>query len=443
MTRLSPYAAFTLATLAALLQGGCASDASETPFATSSPLDAPPDARLSQDPVGASTDTPNEAARAPSALAVARPVGLIANDVSVLFLGRSRLGAELAGLLSLSDASGLGALLPPARFNTVLANINTGLPFRETFDNYAAWSIVGMRIDPCARDRATDLTCRREIRLVAQPKVQPRSSTAGPFEDHSLHLTYVLDNDAFRAALQHLNQISLAYATTSFQAAPLGVHPLIARDGNTGPYATALKSWILKHVGDARLRRIGVNISTSLVWFMRGFDVAGAETLVRPQVCSPNPGNTWTFNPTTPSVNPTLPVPNCSETTNNVVRTRTKAAFDALSPAEQDGLVTEALLLAREDRRGVEQGDCVSCHVASRNLATWRGVAFLDANDGHPARSSLRRLRFARDRNPIAGQNMRAFGYFLDGPWVSLRTAVETGNALPLLQREVIAGAAR
>jgi hypothetical protein len=400
--------------------------------ASNSAVDATPaDAGLAEDAQPSDASAPQDAS-----VSDAGAYALTANDITTLFLGRARLGPELAGLLSLSDGATHGALLPLTRFQDVLAKIDTGLPFRETFDQYNAWNIVALRLDPCAKDLAADATCRREIRLVAQPRVLSRSNTQGPFEDHALHLIYVLDDSAFRTAVEDLKAHALSFGTAAYRDTPLGVHPLIERDGNAGPYATALKAWMLKHVGDVRLRRVAVNISTSLVWFLRQFDVVGSTTVVSAHACSPNPpaNNTWTFNPTTTSGNPTLPIPNCSNTTNNVVRTRTQTAFEALSATERDMLVREALELSRSDVRGTGQGDCVSCHVAARNLATWRGVGFLDANDGHPARTPLRPLPFAPQRSPKDAQNMRALGYFLAGPWVSLRTAVDTAESLKQLR---------
>jgi hypothetical protein len=357
------------------------------------------------------------------------------NDVSALFLGTAKGGAELTDFLPLSADGANGQLFPKAHFDALLPAMGTQFLAPEEHDDYASWAIVGMRIDPCAKDRAADAACRREVRLIAQPKTKPRSLNAGPFEDDTLHLAYHLDEGQFARALEGLVRIYETTGGSAFLGRPLGVHPLIERDGNGGAYATALKSWILAHAGNARLRRVTANFSSAnLTWFLRSFTVQNDALTAAPVPCSPNPSQAWSFSGASGSSNgPTLPVPNCKTETNLMVRTQTQSQFQALTPAERASVTTEALQLLRPDLRMPGDTDCVSCHETSQGLATWHGAAFLTANDGNPARYTARPIPVAPAAVPTTTTNMRAFGYFQNQATVSLRTAIETAEVLRFL----------
>lgn len=360
-----------------------------------------------------------------------------ANDVSVLFLGTKKGGAELASLLRLDQAGTLGALLPQARFDALVANMGTQYLEPEAFNDYASWVIVGMRIDPCVKVRAADSACSAEIRLIAQPTTRARSLTVGPFEDHAIHLVYGLSAGELAEAVKGLVALHQSTGARAFLDSPLGVHPLIARDGNAGPYATAMKSWILEHTGDARLRRIAANFSSSnLVWFLRSMEVQGSATVVAPVPCSPSPTQLWSFSSNTDRPDgPTLPIPNCAAETNLMMRTQTAARFQAATAAERATMTNEALELARPDRRMFGDVDCVACHETSQNLAAWHGAAFLLAADGNPARYTARPIPLEPLRAPSAPAVMRAFGYFGNAAFVSLRTATETAEVLRRLSQ--------
>ncbi len=363
---------------------------------------------------------------------VTRPPILGANDVSVLFLGTKKGGKELASLLHLDQAGTLGALMPQPRFDAVVANMGTQYLEPEAFNDYGAWVIVGMRIDPCVKVRAVDTACSAEIRLIAQPITRARSLTVGPFEDDAIHLVYGLSATELAEAVKGLVALHQSTGARAFLDSPLGVHPLIARDGNTGPYATGMKSWILQHTGDARLRRIAANFSSSnLTWFLRSMEVQGSATVVAPVPCSPSPLQLWSFSSTTERPDgPTLPIPNCAADTNLMMRTQTAERFQAATPAERTTVTTEALELARPDRRMFGDVDCVACHETSQNLAAWHGTSFLLASDGNPSRYAARPIPLDPLRAPSAPVIMRAFGYFGNQAFVSLRTATETAEVL-------------
>lgn len=390
-------------------------------------LGCSPDASLLDEQIGFSDLT--ESAQRPLARAA-----LGANDVSVLFLAKTRGGAELAGLLPVSAGGSLGTLFSKPRFDALVTAMGTDFPDRSSFSDYAAWAIVGMRVDPCAKLRATDSTCTPEIRLVAQPKMPPPLfpfDVPGPMADHAIHLTYRLSAAAFDTALLELGTIYTSTGASAFKSSPLGIHPLIARDGNTGPYATAIKNWILKHTGDARLQIATANFTTGLVWHFRAMTISGSSTTIAPVACSPNPTQKWSFAPSSTSVSgPVLPVPSCLPVTNLMEKTTTLAKWAALSSGQPDAVITEALRLQRPDLRRVGDTDCVSCHQATQRLVTWKGASFLLANDGNQSRYTAAAIPLNSALAPAAPSNTRAFGYFGKSPAISLRTAVETAEVL-------------
>lgn len=362
-------------------------------------------------------------------------VALGPNDVSVLFLAKTNKGPELAGLLPISAVGARGAIFPKSRFDALVATMGTGFLDPSTFSNYAAWVVVGMRIDPCAKNRASDASCTPSIRLVAQPKANAPLfpfMVSGPLADDAIHLTYRLSPAEFDAALAELGGIYTATGAAAFRAAPLGVHPLIARDGNTGAYATAIKNWVLKHAGDARLHVVTANFSGGgIVWHFRSMTVSGSSTIIAPAACSPNPFQAWTMTRTSTSPSgPVVPVPNCLPVTNLMEKTTTLTQWSALAAGDSGAVINEALRLQRPDLVRVGDVDCVACHQATQRLVTWKGSSFLLANDGNQRRYTAAPIPLNPSLAPAGPGNTRAFGYFGSSPAISLRTATETAEVL-------------
>ena len=220
----------------------------------------------------------------------------------------------------------------------------------------AALHLVAIRIDPQ----------REQLRLVFQP--------AGERDD-AVHVFFALDPGEARALAE-----SVAALRGDAHLGPLAPHPLLVRDGVTGPFGRGLAAQIRRHAPAARLARITVFTSSGLgtAWNFFGVDVAAGGAI-------------------TPMAIPTLPPDTRleaffagfvdGELTGDAPFTPASTALPArddlrilasrdrlarATPAARDQALAAAARIEDPRVHTPETIDCASCHVA--HLVQTRGA---------------------------------------------------------------------
>lgn len=339
------------------------------------------------------------------------------NDVS--FLYPLPASPDAGGLLTAESVGPRGRLLP--------MGVRSGLPVLETSRDLKAADvvIVGARVDHCFR--LGNGPCRPQLRLIGQPLIEFGTV------DATLHLFYDLTANELTQLVTQLRALK-ALAGDATRCVPLSVHPVMAKEGLHGPYATALNTMILNFAGAQNLSRIAVMTLFFGVpgWGFSAFDVNN-QTLTRASIArAPNateqsfllksPGESFGFLTPTP-VGSLVPSILSSEW-----------LADAGQPVLSQG-VAELWRIDDPTQENPGTVDCVSCHVAERareTVSTMRGASSAAGvgyqNPRHP-------LTFKHDGFSLRSQ--RIFGYLREIPSLSVRVVNESAevadalNAMP------------
>ena len=342
------------------------------------------------------------------------------NDVSVLLPLPAQF-SDVDQLLPLSTLGNGGPLLDSALFAQI--------PMFATRSNnpgrYSAWRIVGARIDPCFPDLALLTTdpskCRRQLRLISQSISDTGPTDSGPpdvlnVDDAALHLFFEFDSAQFNALAS--DWLALSSTLSRDPALPLGVHPVIAVEGLTGPTYQALVAIIKKYAGSTTLAQVTAMDGRSVAWEFAGFTRLGATMKPLPIHGLAATDKTQTISADNLEIFSIFPETNESrnlvalagEFINSggvgggaIKLTANQAALDAAIK----------LTLTVDDptqQFNPESLDCVSCHVAgrARDRATKLGVD----SSGLDRFTNTRNLSLAGSRTPTDSvQQQRAFGY--------------------------------
>lgn len=361
------------------------------------------------------------------------PLGL--NDVSILFPLPSRVSSPHT--LLLSSAGKGGPLLSRADFDRIPVFAEDPRPELA----YDTFHVVAMRVDPCFPDLAAlthdPASCRRQIRLVAQPLADGEADHPITFaQDSAIHLLFDLDAEPFDALVGALVALRAGRAFDAGEV--LDVHPVLRSEGEGGPLGAALRALILEHAGPATLSQYTfMRGDENFVWDFGGVRVRGEErtpiaihgieageaTDPRRQIIA------FDFEPV--AVTPATAHSRSIEVLFGARR------FDDLempgegefyfpgTPDEQRAAIAAALRIENPDELHPENVDCASCHVAGPVRARFEAAT-------SPA-TDLPRFRSGFDLTlstapAFVGQpnRVRAFGYFHETPVLSQRTVNES-----------------
>lgn len=342
------------------------------------------------------------------------------NDVSFLLpLPRAAGGNEL---MSLAESGPKGALLPPA-LQAELPKPLSNSPMTTVADV----KIVSARVDPCFV-ASNGAACRRQIRLVGQPL----TASAGKVEtvDATVPLFYDLSKAELRTAVARLRALKAA-AQMQTACKPLGIHPVMAREGLTGPYALALRSLLRDLCGASNLTRVAVMQvgRPGTTWTFSAFDVAaGRLTPVTVPNLAPETSQGFTVSDTAQDTaffqhgpDSKLPL---------LLR---DADLRAASVTDVESAVREALRIENPARENPGTVDCVSCHLTdrARHLAeSVRGVTL----PATPERYVDARFDLSLKPDGAGIRAQRAFGYFADQPSIIQRVVNESAEAARQLE---------
>lgn len=341
------------------------------------------------------------------------------NEVSMLFP---------APLLPMRDGADGGALIAPDLFHR-LGDPDAGLPRLVEAaggrDLYPELRVVSARLDPCFDGPGPDGGCRRQLRLVAQTY----DPALGDYSDAAIHLFYDLDDAAFLDVLARVRALSRQTPVEG----PLGLHPVLARDGGmTGPFAEALRGILLDHCSTATLSRFTfMATGRSKNWFFVVLDRGADGGFTPSPIPGAGDGDAFTdqglthyrmgigFNvPWFPDALLTSPA------TRALSPTAFASAYDQLARLENP-------VLTRTRDVG-----CAACHVAESTQ-----VEALRDRDAGAAPATPSGYPVARDPGGIRLGNLHAFSIFNGVPTINARTANETDEVLRFLQSPAFQGA--
>ena len=324
-----------------------------------------------------------------------------------------------------------GALLPRTVFDKIGRSVFSAVDDAQEYD---ALRVVAVRVDPCFTT-ALGSACQAQIRLVFQSLSVDRADGTN---DGALHALYNLSADQFADVVSRLRALD-ADANDAYQ--PLGISPVLRKQGMSGAYAQALGALIAEYCGPTTLARMTFMTRTNSrqsQWQFGGFHVkafaatgfpaAGPIQIVGTTLTEQVIGNGGFGGGIRYSINP------------GVAEAAGRDGGDAttmqsLSATQRKALAAwavkqEAPLLTVPDTT-----DCASCHIAGH---TSRTLEALDA------------ALVTLDRGPrliagaeAVGDNLRAFGYFGSDPVISIRTANETPPCFALWRHHEAASATR
>lgn len=318
---------------------------------------------------------------------------------------------EQTKLVSVVDAGGKGTLLP-AR---VVSALPSGFVAFSTTEVSAA-RVVSARVDPCFVATATPSPCRKQIRLVAQP-IDDKGATV----DAAVHLFYDLDDAAFAKVVLGLRSLKQR-AGAETDGKPLGVHPVIAREGLGGAYETELRALILAHIGESNLSRVAIMQLQfpGSAWKFASFDVT--PSTVTPVAIEGLGGVTSQQVNLSDTAIDKLTFP--AKVTSKLSLLLDRATLENAPAVDLEDAVKEAYAIENPGTHGPGTIDCASCHVATRarRLASQvRSITLPAAPERYGFAAEI-----GDDAQGLATQ--RAFGYIGTTPSLSQRVANESAE---------------
>lgn len=359
-----------------------------------------------------------------------------ANDVSILY----PIAGSLPEYVGPSEEGAHGPLLSRTRFDELgVRHLDTEhhqLEASPEGDPYASLKVLALRLDPCA-PRAS-LPCSGEVRIVLQPLVPAATPATGLRAlDAALHLSYeVPDAELTRMAKEILSLKRRAGVST---ASPLGPHPILQTQGLSSPFATGLRTLLLRHVGDQRMVRVTLfqhdMASDEDTWHFRTHDAQGGR-LVRGDIVG---------------LAADLRVRNAEMVAGSLagaplVGSRANLldshARTFLAPLvgrdASEGTPAEAFARVAEfedpTKRSILNLDCANCHLAEGA----RGLAEAEHGlSGQPTFQSPRSTAYEQGGASRSVTNLHAFGYLGNVVSIVRRTAHETAVVAVEIEKRV------
>jgi hypothetical protein len=429
---------------------------------------------------------------------VAAPIGLDVNDVSWLFpltdaktnVAPKKVVAEK--LLHATSKHPDGSELLPAALHSAFVELLTGndervvkkalvflknkAPSERDFEqrffthpdpafDRSQWGVVAARLDSCAPGDA--VACGPQVRLVLQRILGSDGTDNGSAttDDRAIHLVYGFEKAEFATLMADYMRIR-----KPAPGLPLGVHPVMEKEGVEGPTVAAYGAFLLKKLHPSKLKafalfsRVSDRIEVLPKWFFMGGVFVQGQPRVIAQVFPPARGD----NSGTPQLAIAQRVqlglsniePRFFGTRRSLVPQRISVLrkegwkdeqndkFDVPAPLDRS-VVSQinnphlSMLLVQEQERDDGPGkvahvDCASCHGTTqiRSIALEEDPKALAEITSSSDRMQIPAgLTAAVVGNHLQGgaqqalardENLRNFGYFQDIPSVAERTLMET-----------------
>lgn len=226
---------------------------------------------------------PPPAAAAPAA-AAAR-ITLAPSDVTTVWpMPASE--TERDAMLAATSVGRFGELLPASLYAVPVLDERDPAA-TDPHAERARLRVVAARFEPCRGSfgSAQETSCVNQLRLVMQvlrPGGGSSGSTMGA-NDGAVLAFYKLSREELLALARNVAALRAKYGG-GLEDGPLGVHPLLAREGLRSAYARALQAELLAHAGAERLMRITFFIRTKArepLWSFGAFDVRDGKAVPR------------------------------------------------------------------------------------------------------------------------------------------------------------------
>ena len=356
----------------------------------------------------------------------AENLALSLSDVSILLPLPTK---DEWNLLPTAAATETHAELLPLNYVQGLPQLIAMAPNEQIYDYLHA---VGIRIDPCFVEGRGPVKCQTQIRLVWQV-LSDQSDDTSTF-DASLHTFYSVSSEDLQTLVTGIKNLKAEYPTPS-ETEVLGVHPVIKAQGLSGAYYSRLMALIYPLIGAKNMTRITFMqlFMTGNIWEFGGFDIANGEmkAIMIPRI---NVATQQFINSAKPQPNwfrgGVSPAPEDKDNFNVLVKDSTK--MNAGTEAELIAATRAAFKFENPKLSNPGTVDCVSCH-AAQPVRSWALRQFpglqLDIRNRDFIYSSPQNLTNA---SPLQTQTniIRAFGYFMDSPFVAQRTINESAEVV-------------
>lgn len=193
---------------------------------------------------------------------------------------------EIDYLVGGSTLGKYGRLVPLSAFMQIQFPLDPRPTSKTRVVGMASWynlRLVAVRLDPCAGSRGDipDASCRGQVRLVFQGIHAIDAQSGG--DDGAVHVLYELPRPELVLLMRDV--FDLIEQEGGSEAGPLGVHPILKRQGVWGSFARRLKPLLLLHLGEERVSRMTFFVRADMAlsaWRFGIFDRSG--TAFVPQV---------------------------------------------------------------------------------------------------------------------------------------------------------------
>lgn len=348
-------------------------------------------------------------------------------DLSIAFPLPERI--DDGALLAATDVAAGGELLDAAAFAQVGAlDMNSEGPAGKTGEAARpGLRLLALRLDPCFGP-LDGSSCTPQMRLVFQGlSVTPEGRVQA--DDGAVHVFVKLDDAELLRTVKQV--LALKEAAGGYPDAPLGVHPILAKQGLGGAFAQGLRSIVLEHAGAARTVRVtffkllNAGVSTWSFGILENqggsYRPATIATLAR---SGQSLSNALAFGgDLSATVDPVT-----THADNLTLLLDTSRAKSA-PPSQQQAAFDAALRIENPLRHTPDTIDCASCHAA---MAAARSA---EAKLGLSREGNANRFAPTSPVTPtmparVSLHNLHAFSYLGTELGVSQRTANETAVAV-------------
>jgi hypothetical protein len=285
-------------------------------------------------------------------------------DIALIF-PLTKAPRDVDAMLAGTSRGAFGALVPRAAFDKLPGPLDARSPGPASTQGEPARAgikVVAARIDPCFAIPGGGAPCVPQLRLVFQG-IHVANGTVGA-DDGAVHVFYELPQDRLVYLVKQV--LTLREREGNYLPAPLGVHPIMERQGPSGAFAMGLKNILLQHAGESRVTRVTFFLRTNSrqsQWIFGQLDKVGGD--YQRALIPTTTGDEQTFS----GINAegfsfSKPTPATTHTDDLTLLLNTAEAMKADANARQRAFEA-ALRIDNPAKHSPDTIDCTSCHVAT------------------------------------------------------------------------------